>query len=110
MLRFDFLEDNHFSELKDNEILAQRIQMLQSMEAYIGTYYSKDWVRKNVLNQSDDEIKEIDRDINGEEEEHYTAAARKGTIAGVTQTAQQSYLQQYAPQETEEAPTKQDEE
>jgi hypothetical protein len=104
-IRFDYLEDNHFSELKDNEILNQRVQTLQQMEAYIGKYYSMNWVRKNVLNQSDEDIKEIDAEIQQEEELAYTHAATQGTMAGVTQTAQQNYLQQYAPNETEEAPT-----
>jgi DNA-binding helix-hairpin-helix protein with protein kinase domain len=91
--------------LKDNEILTQRVQTLQQMEAYIGKYYSMNWVRKNVLNQSDEDIKEIDAEIQQEEELAYTHAATQGTMAGVTQTAQQNYLQQYAPNETEEAPT-----
>jgi hypothetical protein len=104
-MRFDYLEDNHFSELKDNEILQARIQMLQQVESYVGNYYSKDWVRKHILQQTDDEIKEIERQISAEEQEHYDQAARQGELAGVTQTAQQTYLQQYAPNETQEAPT-----
>ena len=104
-MRFDFLEDNHFSELKDNEVLTQRIQMLQQMDPYIGKYYSMEWVKKHVLNMSEDEIQEIEKQIADEEEKTYSHAAIQGTMAGVTQTAQQSYLQQYAPAETQEAPT-----
>ena len=68
-IRFDFLKDNHFAEMKDNEILMGRVQMLQQLEGYIGKYYSIDWVRKNVLRQTEDEIKEIDKEIEAEQED-----------------------------------------
>ena len=68
-IRFDFLKDNHFSELKDNEVLAQRINMLQQMENYIGKYYSIEWTRRNVLRQSEDDIKDIDKAIEKEQAE-----------------------------------------
>ena len=109
-IRFDYLEDNHFSELKDAEVLQNRIQLLQQIEPYVGQYYSKEWVRKHVLNMNEEEVSEIQKDIDGEREEHYMQAAHQGTMAGVTQTAQQSYLSDYAPQETEEAPTSNNEE
>jgi hypothetical protein len=56
------MEDNHYSELKDNEILQGRIQTLQLIDPYVGKYYSLDWVRKNVLHQSEEEIKQIDKE------------------------------------------------
>lgn len=68
-VRFDFLKDNHFAELKDNEILSQRVNMLQQMEAYIGKYYSIEWTRRNVLRQTEDEIKDIDKEIEAEQED-----------------------------------------
>lgn len=68
-IRFDFLKDNFYAELKDNEILQQRINMLQQMEQYIGKYYSIDWARKNILRQSEDDIKEIDKQIDVEKED-----------------------------------------
>jgi hypothetical protein len=66
-IRFDFLRDNFFTELKENEILAQRINMLNSIEQYIGKYYSISWVRKNILRQTEDDISKIDKEIAGEQ-------------------------------------------
>tara|TARA_B110000977_G_C11090704_1_gene496768 strand:+ start:5951 stop:7534 length:1584 start_codon:yes stop_codon:yes gene_type:complete len=104
-MRFNFLEDNHFSELKDGEILQQRLQMLQQAENYIGKYYSIEWARKNILKQSAEDIELIKKQIEDEQKDHFQNAEFDGTIAGVTQTAQQTYLQQNAPPETQEAPT-----
>jgi hypothetical protein len=59
----DFKRDNYFSELKDAEILRERLQTLESVSSHIGTYYSKEWVRRNVLHQSDDVIEAIDKAI-----------------------------------------------
>ena len=69
VMRFDFIEDNHFAELKDQEIMQTRIQMLQSIEPYIGRFYSEEWVRKNILQMPDDMIQDIAKQIAGEGEE-----------------------------------------
>lgn len=66
-VRFDFQEDNHFAELRDTEILMNRIQTLQQVEQYVGKYYSQEYVRRFILQQSEDEIKEIDAQIENEE-------------------------------------------
>ena len=66
VMRFDFIEDNHFAELKDQEIMQTRIQMLQSIEPYIGRFYSEEWVRKNILQMPDDMIKDIAKQIGSE--------------------------------------------
>jgi len=66
VMRFDFIEDNHFAELKDQEIMQTRIQMLQSIEPYIGRFYSEEWVRKNILQMPDDMIQDIAKQIAGE--------------------------------------------
>lgn len=65
-IRFDFLRDNFFTEFKNNEILSQRINMLQLAEPYVGKYYSHIWVRKNILKQTEDDIEEMDKDIEEE--------------------------------------------
>jgi hypothetical protein len=62
-INFDFLRDNYFSELKENEILAGRIQMAEQMQPYVGMYYSMEYVRKNVLKQTTEEIERIDMQI-----------------------------------------------
>ena len=56
-IQYDFLYDNHFTELKETELLNERLASLATVEPYIGKYYSNDWVRRNVLRQTDEEIK-----------------------------------------------------
>ena len=63
---YKFQKDSYFSELKNLEILQNRIQVLTSMSEYIKRYYSERWVRQNVLMQSDDEILEQDEQISKE--------------------------------------------
>jgi hypothetical protein len=58
-INYDFVRDNHFSELKDSEILQNRLATLQMMDPYIGRFYDPEWIRKNVLMQTDEEIAEI---------------------------------------------------
>lgn len=58
-IHFDFARDNYFAELKDSEILMNRISVLDRMQPYVGTYYSKEFVKKKVLNQSDEDIEEL---------------------------------------------------
>ena len=60
-IRFDFIRDNYYAEQKENEIFNQRIAALQSIDPYVGKYYSLEWVKKNILRMTDDEIKEIDK-------------------------------------------------
>ena len=62
-LDYVWSKDSHFTELKNNEIYRERFELLQSMDEYIGKYISDNWVRKNVLKQTDDEMAQIDRDI-----------------------------------------------
>ena len=65
-IQYNFLQDGHFAELKKAELLEDRINTLQSIENYIGTFYSKEWVQKNVLNMTDAEIDEMQKQINKE--------------------------------------------
>ena len=64
----DFIKDNHFAELKETEILRERIQTLDQMSNYIGEYFSKEWVMKNVLMFSDDDIEQIAKQAGDEEQ------------------------------------------
>jgi len=64
---FDFESDSYFTELKHTEILRERLEILQSLDEYIGKYYSHDWVRRNILKQTDEEIKMIDSQIQQEQ-------------------------------------------
>jgi hypothetical protein len=62
----DFITDNYFTELKDSEILRERLNMLREMEPYLGTFYSKEWAQKNVLMLTDDDIKTMKDQIDKE--------------------------------------------
>ena len=65
-IQYDFLYDNQFSELKETELLTERLGILATIEPYIGKYYSTDWVRRKVLRQTDAEIVEMDEQIEKE--------------------------------------------
>jgi hypothetical protein len=68
-IQFDFLYDNHFAELKDAELLNERLNMVQVAEPYIGKYFSQDYVRRKILRQTDIEILEQDTLIKKEIED-----------------------------------------
>lgn len=63
----DYAEDNYFSELKDFEILKERLSMLSEIQPHIGKYYSNKWVRANILRQTEQDIERIDDEIAEEE-------------------------------------------
>ena len=91
-ITFDYQEDNHFNELKDAELLANRIQILQQLDPYIGKYYSSKWVRKNVLMQTDADIEQMEDEMAEDNDVKMQHAELDGTVAGVQQTAQQNYV------------------
>jgi len=66
-IQFDFLADGHFTELKNAELLQNRLDMLGQIESYVGTYFSKEYVRKNILRMTEHEIEEIEDQIKDEE-------------------------------------------
>jgi hypothetical protein len=59
-IQYDFLYDNHFAELKESELLSERLNLLQVAEPYVGKYFSRDYIRRKVLRQTDLEIVEED--------------------------------------------------
>lgn len=65
-VKYEFSKDNYFSELKDGEILDNRINLARNMQDMVGKYYSHEWLRKNILQQSDDDIEDMDKEINEE--------------------------------------------
>jgi hypothetical protein len=60
-IQYDFLYDNHFAELKDAELLNERLNMVQIAEPYVGKYFSQDYLRRKILRQTDEEIIEQDK-------------------------------------------------
>jgi hypothetical protein len=65
-IQYDFLYDNQFAELKESELMNERLATLSTIEPYIGKYYSTEYVRKKILRQTDSEIIEIDEQIEDE--------------------------------------------
>ena len=65
-IQYDFLYDNHFSELKESEIMNERLGMVATAEPYVGKYFSQDYVRRKILRQTDIEILEQDKLIEKE--------------------------------------------
>ena len=65
-ISYDFKSDNNFSELRDAELLRERVTLLMQVQPFIGTYYSNAWVKRHVLHQSDELIKTIGDEIDDE--------------------------------------------
>ena len=65
-IQYDFLQDGHFAELKEAEILRERLDMLGNIDSYIGTFFSKKWVQKNVLQLTEYEIDDMQKEMNKE--------------------------------------------
>lgn len=63
---YDFKNDNHFEELKGNEVISERLRIANDIDPLIGKYFSLHWVRKNVLRMTEEEIQQIDREIRAE--------------------------------------------
>ena len=68
-IQFDYLYDNHFAELKETELMNERLNLMVAIEPYIGTYYSRDYVKRKILRQTDEEIEEMAEEM---EEENAT--------------------------------------
>ena len=88
---YDFIKDNNFSELKEAELMKERLGLLSSVDPYTGRYYSQAWIQRNVLRMNDDEIKKMQEEMDEEKE------MGLGLPVSVTsQVAAQSMMQQVA--------------
>ena len=67
-IQFDFIADNYFTELKEIEIRNERMNQVNSMDPYVGKYFSIDYMRRQVLKQTEQEIKDIDKQMDSERE------------------------------------------
>ena len=65
-IQYDFLFDNHFNELKEKELMLQRINLATQMDAFVGKYFSIEYIRKEILEQSESEYREIDKQMQKE--------------------------------------------
>lgn len=62
-IHYDFLKDNNFEELKESELITSRLNLLNIITPYVGTYYSTQWVRRNILQLQDEEIEKMNEEI-----------------------------------------------
>ena len=65
-IQVDFIRDNHFSELKDSELLRERLGTMDQVTQYVGEYFSREWVMKNVMMMSDEDIDEMKKQVEAE--------------------------------------------
>ena len=65
-IQYDFLFDNHFNELKEQELMMQRINLATQMDPFVGKYFSVEYIRRQILQQNEKEYKEIDTQMNRE--------------------------------------------
>jgi hypothetical protein len=86
---YDFKKDNNFAEMREAELLRERLNLVATVDPYIGKYFSLEWVKKNVLQQSDDEIEDMRKQID-EEQKLFPDLAQAGQPAppGQEQPAQ----------------------
>jgi hypothetical protein len=68
-ISFDFIEDNYFAELKQGEMVRERFDLLSTVQDHIGTYLSQEWVMKNVLRMSEEDVKEMEQQIEQEKKD-----------------------------------------
>jgi len=95
-IHYNFIKDNNFTELKEAELMTNRLQLLASVDPYTGRYFSQAWIQRNVLRLNDDEIKVMQGEIEDEKE------AGLGLPVGVTNdVAQQQMVSQIGQEDAE---------
>lgn len=84
-IRFDYQRDNHFAELKNAEIMNNRIALLQNVDPFVGKYFSEQWVREKILMQTEDEMKNMDKQMEEDREKQIDFASHQGEMAAAKQ-------------------------
>jgi hypothetical protein len=98
---FDFIKDNNFTELKEAELMQQRLGLLAVIDPYVGKYYSKEWIRKNVLRLDDEEIKEMEEQIVKEQGEDLEEQKRQIAVQQELASMQQPEEQEQGQEQQE---------
>jgi hypothetical protein len=101
---YDFIKDNNFTELKDAELMKERLGLLQEVDPYTGRYFSQAWIQRNVLRLTDEEIKAMQTEIDEEKE------AGLGLPVGVTSDVAQQMMMSQVPQQPKNPVDVEDEE
>lgn len=92
-IHYDFIKDNNFSELKEAELMSQRLSLLGSVDPYTGRYFSQAWIQRNVLRLTDDEIREMQDEMDEEQ------SMGLGLPVGVTNDVAQAQMMSDIPQQ-----------
>jgi hypothetical protein len=99
-IHYDFVEDNNFAELKEAELVRERINTVAMVEPFIGKYFSQEWVKKHILYMTDEEIEEMQQQI----EEENTAQAEQMQSQGIDPATGQPMQQAMTPQDQMQEP------
>ena len=92
-VHYGFIKDNNFTELKDAELMKERLSLLSEVDPYTGRYFSQSWIQRNVLRLTDDDIKKMQGEIDKEKEEGL------GLPVGVTNDVAQQQMMSQIPQQ-----------
>jgi len=90
-IKYDFQRDNYYAEIKEQDMMNNRLAVLGVVDAYVGKYYSVEWIRKNVLRQTEDEMKEMDQQmaIEGQAEAEANAEQQQNNDQNIANTQPQ---------------------
>jgi hypothetical protein len=100
-IKFDFQRDNYYAEIKEQDMMNNRLAVLGIVDSYVGKYYSTEWIRKNILRQTEEEIQEINQQMAAEGEMQSEAEAEVND-----QQAQQQQMQQANDQKLDDTQAK----
>jgi hypothetical protein len=92
-IHYDFIKDNNFSELKEAELMTQRLSLLSAVDPYTGRYFSQAWIQRNVLRLTDDQIREMQDEMDEEQ------SMGLGLPVGVTNDVAQAQMMSDIPQQ-----------
>ena len=102
-IKFDYSKDNYFTELKDHEISEARVNLARNFQDMTGKYYSHDWVRKNILQQTDEEIAIMDAQIDEENNSNQPRWINPQIESNIQMLQQQDMMAQQSENETLQA-------
>lgn len=94
-MRFDFQMDNHFTEMKNSELINNRLALLQQIDPFVGKYFSTRWVRENVLMQTEDDISDMDEQMEEDRGNQLDFATHEGEVSAAKQQAQLDQQAEY---------------
>ena len=101
---YDFIKDNNFTELKEAELMKERLSLLANVDPYTGRYFSQNWIQQNVLRLTDDEIKKMQEEIDEEK------AMGLGLPVGVMNDVAQQQMMSNVPQQPQNPADAEDDE